>query len=114
MKIQHKCDNYSNLCDNNVTCKLSCLPKSIQLRRASLLHKCASSIRQRVCGVAWGDFSTPDFAKPPTAVYGETAFSEDLPRRRDLAIKRVVPSPQRARKHESKAVLEKYYFALPG
>lgn len=31
MKIQHKCDNYSNLCDNNVTHKPNCLPKSIQL-----------------------------------------------------------------------------------
>lgn len=48
------------------------------------------------------------------AVYGATAFLEDLPRRRDLATKGVVLSPQRGRKHESKVLLEKYYFSLPG
>lgn len=54
MKIQHKCDNYSNLCDNNIKCKLNRLPKSIQLQRASLLHECASSTQQCVwSGTGW-------------------------------------------------------------
>ena len=67
-----------------------------------------------MCEVAWGDFSKSDFAKPPMGICGETVFLKDLPRRRDLAVKRTASSPQRARKHESKVVLEKYYFALPG
>jgi len=70
------------------------------------------SVSNSVCGVALDDFSKSDFAKPPGPVCEETAFLEDLPRRRDLAIKRAVQSPQRARKHESKVVLEKYYSAF--
>lgn len=67
-----------------------------------------------VCGVAQGGFSKSDFAKPPTVVCGERAFLEYLPRRKGLAIKRAVLSPQIARKRESKVVLKKHCFALPG
>lgn len=112
MKIQHKCDNYSNLCDNNVTCKLNCLPESIQLWAASLLHRCASSI-SRVCRDALGDFSKSDSANLPMAVCGEAAFLEDLPRR-NLAAKRPFVSPQRARKSENKVVFAQSYLALRG
>ena len=76
MKIQHKCDNYSNLCDNNVTYKPNCLSKSIQLRTASLLHKHAWSIH--LC-VEWHRVTLLNLNlwSLPGQFYGDIAIFEE-------------------------------------
>lgn len=100
MKIQHKCDNYSNLCDNNVTYKPNCLSKSIQLQTASLLYKNAWSID--LC-VDWHrvTFLNMTLWSLPGQFYGDITIFEGV-----FTICGVVWTVQRARKCESKWCLK--------